>query len=190
MSISRFTKCFLTLAIMFGLATSANAQTVQPFIDPDKFNPDLQFFAPADIEEYGGEPQANTGFFFDYSRLFIYVSRSEQELSSTQMDHTWGNRFDFGYMTDKENGWSFSAWHVDGPQANDFRYVERLNQFRTPVAAGGGGGGGGGGAAQTVLAVFPSSFRNESETLERVFPVYNSLNVADLTSFEINKTFR
>ena len=88
MSITRFTSCFCAVAMSLVLAASASAQKVQPFIDPDYFNPDFQFFAPADVVEYGGEFKAPTGWFAQADKLYIWVTRPQQEQSFTQMDHT------------------------------------------------------------------------------------------------------
>jgi len=81
------------------MTANAGAQQFTPFIDPDHFQPDFQFFAPAELTEYGGEPVGKTGWFATYDRLYIYVSRPQNEASYTDGDFTWGNRFDVGYMT-------------------------------------------------------------------------------------------
>ena len=129
MSISRFT-CLLVAAIMStALASGAYGQKYQPFINPDTFGPDLQFFAPADVLEYGGEPQANTGWFATYDRLYWYVSRPDQTVANTAMDHTWGNRFNVGYMTEDNHGWLFSATHIDGPNAMETIQREKIDQW-------------------------------------------------------------
>ena len=56
------------VAMLLAAAMTANAgaQQFTPFIDPDHFQPDFQFFAPAELTEYGGEPVGKTGWFATY----------------------------------------------------------------------------------------------------------------------------
>jgi hypothetical protein len=49
--------------------------TFQPFVDPGYFNPDFQFFAPAEVDDFGGEEKANTGIYFTFDRTYVNVSR-------------------------------------------------------------------------------------------------------------------
>ena len=96
-----------------------NADYFQPFIDPNAFDPDFQFFAPADIDTYGDGPEPNIGWFATYDRVRIWVTRPDYVPSYTEGDFTWGNRFDLGYMSEEEHGWLVSIWHIDGPVAFD-----------------------------------------------------------------------
>jgi hypothetical protein len=119
-----------------GLAGSASAQHFQPFIDPDYFDPDLQFFAPAEVDYFGDPEDPTTGWFFTYDRLNWYVSRAENGSRPWDSDMTWGNRFDIGYMTENDGGWLFSTTHVNGPTGGadslnaDLRSVELNKVFR------------------------------------------------------------
>ncbi len=88
---------------------------VSPFAYPDQFNPDFQFFAPAEIDTFGGYPDANIGWFASYERLYWNVTRPAAQAQSFQGDFTWGNRYDIGFMTEDEHGWLFSYTHLDGP---------------------------------------------------------------------------
>jgi hypothetical protein len=61
-------------------ALPSSGPTVQlerftPFIEPDTFGPDFQFFAPADVSGYGGGNPPNTGFYFTYDRLYLNMQR-------------------------------------------------------------------------------------------------------------------
>jgi len=84
--------------------------------DMSEFNPDFQWFAPALFDEYGGEPiGANVGWFATYDRVYFNVTRPNSAVADFQGDFTWGNRIQFGYMTDKRTGWHIGILHVDGP---------------------------------------------------------------------------
>lgn len=159
-------------------------QTYHPFAEPLEFDPDWQFFAPIelqDVEELTPKKRASYGWFGTYDRANIWVSRSDSEASDNSGDFTWGNRFDFGFMTEQDSGWSFTAWHIDGPNVYDNIYQERINRFNEdddrindPDAD----------------EIFPRSDRNDATYNERVYIIQDSLNVANYTSFEANKTWR
>jgi hypothetical protein len=95
-----------------------NLGMVQPQIPLNYFDPDWQFFAPADVSTFGGYPEPNVGFFFSYDRLYWNVQRSETDAAPYEGDFTWGNRIDFGYMMEEDHGWLITAFHLDGP--NDY----------------------------------------------------------------------
>src|SRR5678815_5155805 len=75
------------LMVVISTASVARAQTlpvshashvgINPFIEPDRFDPDYQFFAPAEVDPYSGGEEPNVGFYAAYSRLYINVSRPE-----------------------------------------------------------------------------------------------------------------
>ncbi len=111
---------------LLGLANTASAQQFQPFIDPAYFNPDLQFFAPAEVDYYGDPAPPTTGWFFTYDRLYWSVTRPENGTRPWDGDFTWGNRFDMGYMTEDDGGWLFSGTHVDGPTGGAGSYKAAL----------------------------------------------------------------
>ena len=154
MSISRITLTLSVLALTVGLAAPAPGQfpttthqfggagfwepdhpgLVQPQIPLNYFEPDFQFFAPADVGTFGGYPDPNIGFFFSYERLYWNVQRSETDAAPYEGDFTWGNRVDLGYMMDTDHGWLVTAFHLDGPNTaennGDFEGVEINKTFR------------------------------------------------------------
>lgn len=221
MSMTRFTVTGLVLMGLLAVAIPADAQRelhhvppvvnpvgdnpdyLHPFVDAWTFDHDMQFFAPADVDTFGGGPDLKTGWFATYDRVRMYVTRPEFVDSNTEGDFTWGNRFDVGYMTDEHHGWLFSIWHIDGPNAVDILEQERINVYEeddeinsdpdtTVILRGGGGGAGGGGTQQqqTVLTGVPPGDRNDPVLGYRGYRLQDSLNVADLTSWELNKVIR
>jgi hypothetical protein len=181
-------------------AEGDNPDLLHPFIDPLAFDPDFQFFAPADFDSYGDGPEANTGWFATYDRVYIYMSRPENQPTYTEGDFTWGNRYDLGYMSDEEHGWLFSAWHINGPQAVDVLRQERINVYEEDdevygnvnaiVLRGGGGGGGGTPVVGQPTPGVPLQDTNDPITGARDYRLEDYLNVANVSSFELNKTFR
>lgn len=156
-----------------------NPDVGHPFIDPLAFDPDWQFFAPAEVGEFGGGPELNTGWFANYTWMAMWVSRPEYQDALTQfpLNHTPetvgsnvtgdvapGTRYELGYMTDEDHGWHGSYWRIGGPHANDVTVMERINVFQpldenntnfdptsfSPLRGGGTGGGGGGNNNNTV----------------------------------------
>jgi len=87
--------------------------------DPFEFDPDFQFFAPAEFSDYGSDSGPPTGFFFTYDRLYMFTTRPQQEAGSQvgheDWDSSWANRFEFGYMTDDDCGWLISATRLHSP---------------------------------------------------------------------------
>ena len=178
MSRTLLSACLTAIVMAAAFAAPARGQNNQPFIDPDYFHPDFQFFAPVEAEEYGGEPQLRTGWYAGYDRMYIYVSRPRGEQSYTDGDFTWGNRYDIGYMTEDNHGWSFSANHVDGPNVGNGILVERLNRYNDTADD------------DDADPIRPIIDRNDAFTGERTYNVLNSLNIAKLSGFELNKTWR
>ena len=126
-------------SVVVGLAGTASAQRFQPFIDPGYFEPDFQFFAPAEVGDFGDGEPPNTGVYFDYDRTYVNVTRPDGEpslFSGTYGDFTWGNRWEIGYMTDDHTGWQAVLWHLSGPNEylNDFQErINRINEDDIPV---------------------------------------------------------
>ncbi|HJN10677.1 MAG TPA: hypothetical protein QF564_18470 [Pirellulaceae bacterium] len=161
-----------------------NPDLLHPFIEPLAFDPDWQFFAPAEVGEFGGGPDLNTGWFSSYARLYMWVSRPEDQAAITQFtlsnvpttlgspvdgDYGWGTRYEVGYMTDEDHGWLGSLWRIGGPHVSDVLQMERVNVAKLTdeqntnfdptsfVDLRGGttaGGGGGGGGQQTAVRQF------------------------------------
>lgn len=138
-----------TLVVVANLVAAASVQAqyetaypaaMQPFTDINLENSDFQWFAPPITEQYGQDTiDPNTGIFFEYHRLFMNVTRGETAPAPYEGDSTYGNRLDFGYMTEENYGWLFSGWRLDGPTVDlanrgDFNSFEgnrvwRLDQF-------------------------------------------------------------
>jgi hypothetical protein len=149
MSIARIPLWLSVLTLVAGISTQANAQfpttthqfggagfwepdhlgLVNPQIPLNYFEPDFQFFAPADVSTFGGYPEPNIGFFFSYDRLYWNVQRSETDAAPYEGDFTWGNRVDFGYMMETGHGWLLSAYLLDGP--NVYRNIDFFFQEDT-----------------------------------------------------------
>ena len=187
MSITKFTQSLaLALAVLMLHASSVQAQRnheFTPFIDPLQFNPDFQFFAPADLGNFGKPPPPKTGWFGAYNRMHIYVTRPELEQSATSGDFGWGNRYDIGYMTDENSGWWFTGLHINGPNRNDVLRHPRINRFNEEDSDTGDDDDG-------AAAVFPVQDRNNILSLARDVDLHTSLNVASLSGFELNKAWR
>ncbi len=168
----------------------------QPFVDTGAFPHDFQFFAPAEFGEFGDGPDAPTGWFGTYDRLSIFMTRPEAEVSSTRGDYTWGNRFAIGYMSEEDHGWFGEVWHIDGPNAFNITEAERVNviNLNDEVNSTPGSidlrGGGPINAAGAQNEGVPRSDQNNPITDDRRYFIKDSLNAADLNSFEINKSFR
>jgi hypothetical protein len=138
----------------------------QPFIDPGYFQPDFQFFAPAEVSDFGGGDPPNHGVYVTFDRTYVNVSRPRNEFSfgsGNQGDFTWGNRMEVGYMTGDPTGWQAVLWHVNGPNEN-FVNAEFLQQF---LAADG-----------TTLNQIPTA------------GAIDSINQLKMSSFELNKVWR
>lgn len=179
----------------------ANPDFAQPFID-GPFTNDYRIFAPAEFGEFGRGLDLHTGWFASYDRVHIYMSRPDQESTSTEGDFTWGNRFSFGYMTEEDHGWFGEFWHIDGPNYFAIVEAERVNVLEPDDEINGDpdnidlrGGGGGGGQQQQQQPNpqrngLPVSDRNNPVSQDRRYFLHDSINAADLTSFELNKSVR
>ncbi|WP_425616059.1 BBP7 family outer membrane beta-barrel protein [Anatilimnocola sp. NA78] len=219
MSLKRTKLWFTVILAAMSFATSVRAEhpslpssgpTVQierltPFIEPDTFGPDFQFFAPADVSGYGGGDPPNIGFYFTYDRIYMNVQRPQmrpilrvgtegnfganlnidlQQLGDQGMlgftgnretgydgDFTWGNRYDFGYMTTDDHGWNAVAWHLSGPAEGLKQRHERINRINT------------GDDADNPDPILVD--RNP-----RAYDLQASINNATFSSIELNKVWR
>jgi hypothetical protein len=163
------------LVAALGLAASASAQYYQPFIDPGYFEPDFQFFAPAEVDDFGGRQPPNTGVYFDYDRTYVNMSRPVDEpslFSPFEGDFTWGNRYEIGYMTEEKAGWQAVLLHINGPNEFIGVFQERLDRFNDDDDP-----------PDAPDPIFQD--RNP-----RSYIIRTSLNVASLSSFELNKVWR
>lgn len=153
-------------------------QPFHPFAESMDIDPDYQWFAPVDLmelEEMSARKRANRGWFVAYDRLHIGFDRPDTNGISSKIDMTWGNRWDFGYMADSDRGWLFSVTHVSGPNVyNDVRELRTvlpdIDDGRFP--------------ATSPRFPYDPSF-GDGTILER-----QGVNVATLSSFEANRTWR
>jgi hypothetical protein len=178
MSITRLATGLAALVTTLALASQLQAELFKPFEFPP-VESDFQFFAPADVDTYGGGPAPKTGWFADYDRVYMNVSRPDNSytLSNTMGDFTWGNRFEIGYVDDDQKGWVVTGWHIDGPNRNVDVLQERLNRF---VAD----------AYPQDTPIFPLQDNNNPLTGSRDYELQNSVNVADMTGVELNRTWQ
>ena len=177
-----------------------NVDLLHPFADLDTFQSDYQWFAPAEFGEFGGGDPPSTGWFATYDRVYLYMSRPDYDILPQTGDWTWGNRFSLGYMSEEDHGWFSEIWRVGGPNYYDIVTVERVNVLEPDDEIngdpnnvdlrGGGGGGGGTPAANPQRFGVPERDRNDPVTEARDYRLHDSINVATLSSFELNKSFR
>jgi hypothetical protein len=181
MSITRFTSVLAALVTALALAPHGHAQLFKPFAFPP-VESDFQFFAPADVDTYGGGPEQKTGWFADYDRVYMNVSRPNDAYfeSNKEGDFTWGNRIEVGYVDDGKKGWLFTGWHIDGPNQDNVVITERMNRWMDNTTTGTTG---------TTTVLYPRRDDNNPLTGERDYLVTNSINVADLTGAELNRTW-
>jgi hypothetical protein len=175
MSLIRPFAWLAALVAVLGVAGTASAQRYQPFIEPGYFEPDFQFFAPAEVGDFGGGEPPNTGVYFSYDRLYVNMTRPDGEaslFSEFEGDFTWGNRWEIGYMTEEETGWQAVLLHMSGPN----EYVEftqerldRINDDDDPPDD-----------PDPIIV----------DRNPRTYLLRDSVNVASLSSFELNKTWR
>ncbi|MFT5302635.1 MAG: hypothetical protein ACI814_003452 [Mariniblastus sp.] len=176
-------KVAVAIASMLLLAPMLHAQhSEQPlFEDPFAFNPDYQFFSPVDMGDFGEKPDHRTGWYGQYRRMYTSVSRPNAEIGNTEGDFTWGNMYDIGFMSESGSGWFVSGTHIDGPNNYDVVIQPRANRILDidvdlPGA--------------NLEPVFPVQERNDILTNARDLHIHQSINVAELSGFELNKIWR
>jgi hypothetical protein len=125
----------LVWTFVLGVCSLASAQELQPFgpVSIEHYH-DLQLFAPADLGDFGNQPDPHYGFFGSYERVNWHIGKpkgaligsadaeglyrtdgnliTEDNSVSTNLLNAstgWGNRFDLGYMQDNNNGWLVSV---------------------------------------------------------------------------------
>ncbi len=178
--LNQFRRLVAIVAFM-AFSPSVFGQVYHPFAEPLEFNPDWQFFAPVDVDslmELPNRKRANTGWFATYDRTSMWVSRPETEQSRADGDFASGNRYDLGFMTDDRSGWLFSLRHIGGPNAYSNVYQERINRVNLADT----------GAQPTTVRPFID--QNDPQYQTRVYFLGDSLNVAGMSNFEVNKTWR
>ncbi|MDX1944957.1 MAG: hypothetical protein SFU86_06085 [Pirellulaceae bacterium] len=212
MSLIRPLACLAALLAVLGMAPAVRAQKHQPFIDnikrgptasaytfPGYFEPDFQFFAPAEVDNFGGPEPANVGWYFTMDKVYWNISRPNVGPRDGQApgassvflvdnnvndfgvnpgsspwdgDFTWGNRFEIGYMTDERTGWNVVLHHLSGPNEYVENQQERINRFNEDDT-------------DPTDPQFPISDRNP-----RYYILKDSVNVASFSSAEFNKVWR
>ena len=85
-------------------------------------------------------------------------------------------------MDDSKKGWLFTGWHIDGPNEDNVVITERMNRWMDTTDTGG--------TAGTTTVLYPRRDDNNPLTQERDYLVTNSINVADLSGAELNRTWQ
>ena len=167
----------IALTVMFAAAT-ASAQHYQPFGDFEAHY-DFQPFAPPIIGDYGDDAvHANIGWYGAYSRMLMYVNRPDRAgdfsgfdapLSTRDFDadETYGNLYEFGYMTEDRHGWNTRIWQMHTPG------VFAL----TPTPG-------------VLLTDSQTNNTDELDVVETTLDGITTLNDVDAASIELNKVFR
>jgi hypothetical protein len=168
MSMIRPIACLAAVWLVLQATASAQPKEQQfsPFLDPGYFQPDFQFFAPAEVYDFGGEEKPNYGLYVAFDRTYVNVSRPIDEFSfgsEGQGDFTWGNRMEVGYMMDDPAGWQAVLWHVNGPNEN---------------------------FANSEFGEMVQNFAGDTLTLDFTGATFNSINQLKMSSFELNRVWR
>jgi hypothetical protein len=86
-------------------------------------------------------------------------------------DFTWGNRYDFGYMTEDDHGWYASHTHVAGPGESLQLVQERINRINEDD-------------------IPPDSDPILQDRNPRAYSLFSSINSARYSNIELNKVWR
>ena len=181
MSLLNFSWRVLAAVTVMVASPAVMGQVYHPFAEPLDVDPDWQFFAPVDIDsmtELSPRKRANEGWFATYDRTYIWVSRPNVEASSGHGDFGWGNRYDVGFMSERNSGWLFSFRNMGGPNVYDRIYQERINVDNPNDNQ------------DPTQPLVPPQDLDDPQLLVRAYIIGDSLNVIGLTNFEINKTWR
>ncbi len=91
-----------------------SADATRPFVTPGVFDYDTQVFAPLEFTN-DEEKEPNTGFFLTYDRTYTSVSRpgiigggEDGDTVASGNNYIWGTRYEAGWMTDADDGWTIS----------------------------------------------------------------------------------
>jgi len=157
--------------ILACLSWSTKAVAIEPIELPTAFDGDFQFFAPMDIDPLDDKrTPTKSGFFASYGRAYTNVGRAKASGFGFDGDFTWGNVFDLGFHTPDGGQWATTITHTDGPNLGSFRRVAELD-FDPDDAE-----------SDPTDPDFDPDFNQ--------IQVLNSLNVADMTSVEVNRFWR
>ena len=196
MSVRKLTAGLLTVLAMLGGVARASAQehfNNLPPADPFAFDPDFRWFEPVydlDLADMKAKHRAPSGWFATYDRLHLYGSRPETDNpqdAETKLDSGWGHRYELGYMTPKDQGWTFT-WTNNSVSAGFFVRREQANRYDGGDVINGSGDSG----ASDQFFGFPTppGEGNNLGTSYRWFDVGDTENVMDFNSYELNKTWR
>ena len=180
MSVLNLFKRLVAIVAFMAFSPSVFGQVYHPFAEPLEFNPDWQFFAPVDADalaELPNRKRANTGWFGTYDREYMWISRPNVSQSEANGDFGWGNRYDLGFMTDDRSGWLVSMRHFS-ENSYETLYQERINRVNTADTGG------------QPNPITPFLDQNDPQYRTRAYILANSLNVASMSNFELNKTWR
>ena len=180
MSVLNLFKRLVAIVAFMAFSPSVFGQVYHPFAEPLEFNPDWQFFAPVDADalaELPNRKRANTGWFGTYDREYMWISRPNVSQSEANGDFGWGNRYDLGFMTDDRSGWLVSMRHFS-ENSYETQYQERINRVNTADTT------------NQPSTISPFLDQNDPQFRTRAYILANSLNVASMSNFELNKTWR
>lgn len=193
MSVQKLTLGLMVTVAIFCATQTASAQTGEylPFADPMEFDPDFRWFEPVtamDLADMRPRQRASTGWFAGFDKMNLYISRPENVPSYYQLDDGWGDRVDIGYMTEDHHGWLASFMNINGPNATRTTRRERINRVNPDDVLGADTDD----DASLDLRgqLLPKSDRNAPGLSERVYFPGTSLNILEMNSIELNKTFR
>ncbi len=162
-------------------APTLYAEVYHPFAQPVAVDPDWQFFAPVDIDlmtEVHPRKRDPHGWFATYDRSYLWVKRPAQEQSGNTGDFGYGNRWSFGYMSEKNKGWLFNFRNIGAPNVYDVTTTERIDRLNANDTG------------DPNAPVLPPTDRNDPEELYRLYHLQDSLNVFGLTDFQVSRTWR
>ncbi|QDS95297.1 hypothetical protein FF011L_40900 [Roseimaritima multifibrata] len=190
MSVRKLTLGLLAIfAITCGMhnASAQHGEHV-PFVDPMAFEPDFRWFEPVydqDLADMRPNKRAATGWFGAIDRMNLYVTRPEDSTSYTRLDDGWGNRYDVGFMNEKDHGWLATYSYLDGPNSYNVTPTERINRLSAEDLPDG--------EPEYLNSrgyMVPFADRNTPGYSERIYFPGESLNIMEMRNFELNKTFR
>lgn len=176
MSVLKIARRLVAIVALVAVSPAVMGETFHPFAEKIDYNPDWQFFAPVDLDELSQMPsrkRANVGWYAAYDRTYMWTSRPETEQSKAFGDSAHGNRWDVGFMTSNRSGWLASFRHIGGPNEYHNVYQQRINIVN-----------------ENNPPIIPQIDENDRTYGSRVYILGDSVNVAGVSNYEINKVWR